>query len=57
MRVKSPETDRYIVFKRGEQVIRRMRQIELAPAAMIRMRVRSDRFQGSSDPLTVEVAD
>ncbi len=57
MRVKSPEADRYIVFKQGEKVIRRMRQIELAPAAMIRMRVRSDRFQRSLDSLTVEVAD
>ena len=57
MRVKSPETDQYVVFKRDGRVVRRMRQTELAPAAMIRVRLRADRFKNGQGALTVEVAD
>ena len=57
MRVFSPGSDRYVVFRRGDKMVRRMKQTELDPAAMIRVRVRADRFEGSEGPLTVEVTD
>jgi NADPH-dependent 2,4-dienoyl-CoA reductase/sulfur reductase-like enzyme len=57
MRVFSPGSDRYVVFRRGDKMVRRMKQTELDPAAMIRVRVRADRFKGSEGPLTVEVTD
>ena len=57
MRVGKPDDNRFVVFKRGDQVVRRMRQMALEPSAMIRIRVRADRFSKGSGPLTVEVAD
>jgi NADPH-dependent 2,4-dienoyl-CoA reductase/sulfur reductase-like enzyme len=55
MRVTAPDTDRNIVFSRGGQVVRRLKQSVLAPSSMIRLRVRADRFQGMDGDLTVEV--
>ncbi|HAL46287.1 MAG: FAD-dependent oxidoreductase [SAR202 cluster bacterium] len=57
MRVFNPEEDRYVVFRRDGRVVRRMKQTELDPAAMIRIRVRADRFKDGEGPLTVEVTD
>jgi hypothetical protein len=57
MRVFNPEEDRYVVFRRDGRVVRRMKQTELDPAAMIRVRVRADRFKDGEGPLTVEVTD
>jgi hypothetical protein len=55
MRVTSPDRDRYVVFRRDGQVIRRMKQALLEPSAMIRIRVRADRLKNPNGDLTVEV--
>jgi hypothetical protein len=57
MRVRSADENRFVVFKRGGTVVRRMRQLAMEPSAMIRIRVRTDRFNKGTGPLTVEVAD
>ncbi|MBI2885948.1 MAG: FAD-dependent oxidoreductase [Chloroflexi bacterium] len=55
MRVVSPDHDRYVIFRRDGHELRRMKENVLAPASMLRIRVRSDRFQRGAGELTVEV--
>lgn len=55
MRVRSPDKNRYVVIRRNGEVVRKLRQLLVEPSAMIRVRVRADRFQGGSGDLKVEL--
>jgi len=57
MRAQAPDRDRYVVFRRGGQVIRRLKQTVLAPSSMMRIRLRADRLQKGQGDLTVEVGE
>ena len=57
MRVQDPARDRYVVFRRNGQVLRRMKQSVLAPSSMVRVRLRADRLQAGDGDLTVEVTE
>ena len=53
LRVRRPGEGRYVVIRRNGTVLRRLKQLLLEPSAMIRVRVRADRFQNGVGDLTV----
>lgn len=55
MRVEAPDLDRTVVFRSGDQTIRKMKENVLAPSSMIRFRVRSERLQKVGGELIVEL--